>query len=73
MKTDNEILDKIRQTMLGIARQEATKAIRNLFFDVCTTLANNPHNTFKGTPYEYIRKYGLAKKLKREVYEKFCV
>jgi hypothetical protein len=73
MKIDSEIIDKIRRTMRGIARQEATLQLRSLYNQVRINLMHNPHNTFKGTPSEYIRKYGLAKRLKREVYERFCV
>jgi predicted Holliday junction resolvase-like endonuclease len=56
-----------------IARKEAIKQLRELYIAVSMTLKYNPHNTFIGTPSEYIRKYTLAKNLKREVYQKYGV
>jgi len=70
---NQEIIDNIKKTTLKIARNEAIKQLKCLYFDVIKTLRYNPHNTFKGTASEYIRKYGLAKKLKREIYNKFGI
>jgi len=68
-----ENIEGIRKVMRRVAREEATRQIRQLYTDVMRTLATNPHNIFKGTPAEYIRKYGLASKLKRKVFDHFSV
>jgi hypothetical protein len=64
--------EHLRKIIKELARREAFREIRKLYLEVCYAL-KNPHNTFKGTPSAYIRKYELAKSLKAEIYRKFSV
>ena len=62
---------KIQQCLYNAAKIEYYNALRLLLKNVRVALKTNPHNTFKGTPKEYIRKFHLHNVIKRSIYQHY--
>ena len=63
--------NKIQQCFYDAAKIEYYNALRLLLKNVRVALKTNPHNTFKGTPKEYIRKFNLHIAMKKAIYKHY--
>ncbi len=56
-----------KRILYNFAEQIYQERYNKLFYQVRTALKTNPHNQFKGTAKQYIKLYGLDKKLWKQI------
>jgi hypothetical protein len=66
-----KIKANIQYALHCAAKREVKTQLAILYANVAYTLAVNPHNTFQGTPSEYIRKHNLAARKRQMIIEKY--
>lgn len=63
----------VKNFMLKFANEEYLRELPQLENEVRFALKCNPHNTFKGTAQEYIKKYNLDVELKEKIFKHYTV